>query len=141
MPRILGVIPARGGSKGIPRKNLAPLAGRPLLAWTIDAARQSRHLTQCVVSTENDEIAGVARALGATVLPRPVELASDADVRDRAQASDEEESILAGQGTTVMCARLVPPVKLREGSELRLSVDTRALYLFDSDGNALRDEV
>lgn len=75
--RILGVIPARGGSKGIPRKNITPVAGRPLIAWTIDAARAARRLTRCVVSTEDAEIAGVARQAGADVLDRPASLAGD----------------------------------------------------------------
>ena len=64
---VLGVIPARGGSKGIPRKNLAPLAGRPLLAYTTDAALASSRLTRVVVSTDDEEIAGVSRQLGVEV--------------------------------------------------------------------------
>jgi CMP-N,N'-diacetyllegionaminic acid synthase len=71
---VLGLIPARGGSKGIPRKNLAPLAGRPLLAWTVDAARAAQELTRVVVSTDDDEIAAAA---GVEVLRRPPELAQD----------------------------------------------------------------
>ncbi len=71
---VLGLIPARGGSKGIPRKNLAPLGGRPLLAWTVDAARGAGELTRVVVSTDDDEIAAVA---GVEVLRRPPELAAD----------------------------------------------------------------
>jgi CMP-N-acetylneuraminic acid synthetase len=74
---ILGVTPARGGSKGIPRKNLKPIAGRPLLAWTIEAAKKSRLLDRYVVSTEDAEIAEVARKHGAEVLDRPKELATD----------------------------------------------------------------
>ncbi|MEW6263514.1 MAG: acylneuraminate cytidylyltransferase family protein [Thermodesulfobacteriota bacterium] len=74
---ILGIIPARGGSKGIPRKNIKPIRGRPLVAWTIDAARKSRLLTRFVVSTEDVEIAETARKYGAEVLARPVELAGD----------------------------------------------------------------
>jgi multiple sugar transport system ATP-binding protein len=68
----------------------------------------------------------------------PVEAASDADVRDRAQASDEEESILAGAGATVMCARLVPPVSLRDGAHIRLTINTNKLYFFDANGENLR---
>jgi len=72
------VIPARGGSKGIPRKNLAPLAGRPLIAYTIEAARLSRSLSRVVVSTDDEEIAAVARWNGADVpFLRPPELALD----------------------------------------------------------------
>lgn len=74
---VVGLIPARGGSKGIPRKNLVPLAGKPLIAWTIEAARASETLTRVVVSTEWEEAAVVARVLGADVLDRPPELATD----------------------------------------------------------------
>ena len=72
------MIPARGGSKGIPRKNLAPLAGRPLIAYSIEAARGSKTLTRILVSTDDDEIAAVARRLGADVpFLRPSALAAD----------------------------------------------------------------
>src|SRR5262245_25461063 len=75
---ILGLIPARGGSKGIPRKNLAILAGKPLLAWTVEVARESRSLERIVVSTDDGEIACVARECGAEVpFVRPAELSRD----------------------------------------------------------------
>lgn len=73
---VLGIIPARGGSKGIPRKNIRLLAGKPLLAHTLEAARASR-LSRVVVSTEDAEIAEAARALGGEVLQRPASLAED----------------------------------------------------------------
>lgn len=73
----LGLIPARGGSKTIPGKNLAPLDGRPLLAYTVEAALASAELARTVVSTESEEIARVAESLGAEVLRRPAELARD----------------------------------------------------------------
>jgi len=74
---VVALIPARGGSKAIPRKNVAPLGGRPLLAWSVDAARESRAVTRTVVSTDDEEIAAAARGLGAEVLDRPVALAAD----------------------------------------------------------------
>ncbi|MDQ3822052.1 MAG: acylneuraminate cytidylyltransferase family protein [Actinomycetota bacterium] len=74
---VVGLIPAREGSKGIPRKNLVPLAGKPLLAWTVEAASASRTLTRTVVSTDWDEAAELARQLGAEVLGRPRDLATD----------------------------------------------------------------
>jgi CMP-N-acetylneuraminic acid synthetase len=74
---ILGITPARGGSKGVPRKNVRPVHGRPLIAWTIDAARVSRLIDRYVVSTEDPEIAAVARSLGTEVVDRPPELATD----------------------------------------------------------------
>lgn len=77
--RILGLIPARGGSKGIPRKNLAPFRGRPLLQWTCEAALRSRELSSVVLTTEDAEIAERGRAFGVRVpFLRPRELALDA---------------------------------------------------------------
>ncbi|HEV8657223.1 MAG TPA: acylneuraminate cytidylyltransferase family protein [Thermoanaerobaculia bacterium] len=74
---ILGVIPARGGSKGIPRKNLRMLCGKPLIAWSIEAGLNSKRIDRLVVSTEDAEIAKVAKEWGAEVVPRPPELATD----------------------------------------------------------------
>ena len=75
---ILGVTPVRGGSKGIPKKNIRPLNGKPLLAWTIEAAKSSKLLGDYVVSTEDSDIAKVANDWGARVVKRPLELALDA---------------------------------------------------------------
>lgn len=75
---VLAVIPARGGSKGIPRKNLLPLVGRPLVEHSVAAALRARHVTRTVVSTDDGEIAAVAAAAGAEVIIRPAELATDA---------------------------------------------------------------
>jgi CMP-N-acetylneuraminic acid synthetase len=75
---VLGLIPARGGSKSIPRKNIALLAGRPLLAYTCEAALGSRSLTRTVLSTDDEEIAQVGRECGVEVpFSRPTHLASD----------------------------------------------------------------
>lgn len=75
---VVGLIPARGGSKGIPRKNLADLGGKPLIAWSIEAALAAQKLTGVLVSTDDAEIAEVARALGADVpFLRPASLAND----------------------------------------------------------------
>lgn len=75
---VLGIIPARGGSKGVPRKNLYPLAGKPLIAYSIISAQQARSLDRFIVSTDDPEIASVARAYGAEVpFMRPAELAQD----------------------------------------------------------------
>lgn len=75
---ILAVIPARGGSKGVPRKNLALLGGKPLLAHSIEVALKSRCITRLVVSTEDPEIAAIAREYGADVpFLRPIEQAQD----------------------------------------------------------------
>lgn len=78
MTEILALIPARGGSKGIPRKNIRSFAGYPLIAWSIAAAKQSELVTRVIVSTDDEEIAAVAREWGAeTPFIRPAELAQD----------------------------------------------------------------
>jgi len=74
---ILGITPARGGSKTIPRKNIKEICGKPLIAWTIEAAKRSLLLDRYVVSTEDKEIAEISRKYGAEVIPRPPELATD----------------------------------------------------------------
>jgi N-acylneuraminate cytidylyltransferase len=76
-PRVAAFIPARGGSKGIPRKNVRPFLGQPLVVHSIAAAQAAQAVTSVVVSTDDAEIAAVASAAGATVLHRPAELAGD----------------------------------------------------------------
>lgn len=76
--RVLALIPARGGSKGVPRKNVRTLGGKPLIEYTIAAAQAATRIDRVVVSTEDDEIAAVARSLGAEVpFIRPAVLAQD----------------------------------------------------------------
>lgn len=75
---IVGIIPARGGSKSLPRKNIKLLAGKPLIAYTIEAALQSKKLNRVIVSTDDEEIADISRKYGAEVIMRPQDLAEDA---------------------------------------------------------------
>ena len=75
---VLGVVPARGGSKGVPRKNIRMVAGKPLIAWTIEKALKSKYIDRLVLSSEDPEIMEVALRYGCEVpFRRPVELASD----------------------------------------------------------------
>ena len=76
---ILALIPARGGSKGIPHKNIQPLAGRPLIAWSIEAALEAQSVSRVIVSTDDEKIAQTACHYGGEVpFLRPAELAGDA---------------------------------------------------------------
>jgi len=75
--RVLAIIPARGGSKGLPRKNIISLAGKPLIAWTIEASLRSKYITKTIVSSDDDEIKSVSFDYGAEVIDRPVNLATD----------------------------------------------------------------
>ena len=107
--RVLGIITARGGSKGIPHKNITPLLGKPLLSWTVEAARASQRLSRVVLSTEDEAIASVGRACGVEVpFLRPPELARDDTptipvlqhvVRTLAEAGDEYDAIFTLQPT------------------------------------------
>lgn len=74
---ILGFIPARGGSKGIQKKNIKSIAGKPLLSWTIEAAKKSDLLDKIVVSSEDKDILEISHKCGADILVRPPELATD----------------------------------------------------------------
>jgi N-acylneuraminate cytidylyltransferase/CMP-N,N'-diacetyllegionaminic acid synthase len=75
---ILALIPARGGSKGLPRKNIRPLLGKPLIAWTIEQALASKYLDRVIVSTDSEEIAEISKKYGAEVpFMRPKKLATD----------------------------------------------------------------
>ena len=74
---ILGITPARGGSKGVPRKNIKMIAGKPLIAWAIEAAKQSKLIDKYIVSTEDNEISDIAKQYGSEVLVRPSNLATN----------------------------------------------------------------
>lgn len=76
--KILAIIPARGGSKGVPRKNIRELAGKPLIAWTIEEAQKSKYIDRVILSSEDEEIIAVAKKYGCEVpFKRPIELAQD----------------------------------------------------------------
>jgi len=76
--KILGLIPARGGSKGLPNKNIKLLLGKPLIAWTIEQAKRSKYLDSVIVNTDDEQIAKVSKEYGAEIpFMRPKELAQD----------------------------------------------------------------
>lgn len=75
--KVLVIIPARGGSKGVPKKNIKILGDKPLIAHAIDCAKASKKTTRFIVSTDSEEIAEVAKQLGSEVIQRPEDLATD----------------------------------------------------------------
>jgi CMP-N-acetylneuraminic acid synthetase len=75
--KVLAIIPARGGSKGLPRKNILDLARKPLIAWTIEASLNSKYITKTIVSSDDDEILNISKEYGADILKRPSEFATD----------------------------------------------------------------
>ena len=74
---ILAVIPARGGSKRLPNKNILDLAEKPLIAWSIEAGLNSKYIDTVVVSSDSDDILDISKKFGADIIKRPDELASD----------------------------------------------------------------
>ena len=75
--KIISIIPARGGSKGLPKKNILELAGKPLIAWTIESSLKSKYISKTIVSSDCDEILNISSKYGWEILKRPDELARD----------------------------------------------------------------
>ncbi|MGA3090316.1 MAG: acylneuraminate cytidylyltransferase family protein [Terriglobales bacterium] len=127
--RVVAVIPARGGSKSVPGKNIRSLGGKPLLAWSIDVAKQVSEIDRTIVSTDDAQIASVGRAHGAEVYARPAHLATDEALvidalKDLLQRLEEE-------GETVEWVILLEPTcPLRTADDVRdcLRLVTRGEY-------------
>jgi CMP-N-acetylneuraminic acid synthetase len=131
--KILAVIPARGGSKSVTRKNVANIAGKPLLAYTIEEALKVLAILDLVVSTDDQEIAGVARALGAQVpFMRPAELATDhaqsAPVLRHCLLEMEAQRGLRYDAVLM----LQPTTPLRQASHIEASINMLSTHDCDS---------
>ena len=75
--RVIAVIPARGGSKSVPKKNIKPLGGKPLIVWAIEVAKQVQGIDRIIVSTDDEEIADISKKNGVEAYRRPAHLATD----------------------------------------------------------------
>ncbi|WP_298380412.1 acylneuraminate cytidylyltransferase family protein [Azospirillum sp.] len=118
----LAIIPARGGSKGLPRKNILMLAGLPLIAHSIQAALGCPFVTRCAVTTDDPEIAETARGYGAEVVIRPPELATDAAPTHSA-VSHALDALAAGQVLPSGLVLLQPTSPLRTACHLTECLD------------------
>jgi CMP-N,N'-diacetyllegionaminic acid synthase len=120
--RVLGLIPARGGSKGVIRKNLRPVCGKPLLQYTAEAGLAAQRLAHLVLSTEDEEIAGLGERLGLQVLRRPIALAAD-DTPMLPVAQHAVHALEAtGERVDAVCL-LQPTCPLRRPDDIDGSVD------------------
>jgi N-acylneuraminate cytidylyltransferase len=142
--KIIAIIPARGGSKGLPRKNILPLNNKPLISYVINAALNSRYLKGVYVSTEDKEIAAISKAYGAKVIKRPAKLSSDT-------ASSESALIHAAKQidcTHILFLQCTCPLTttedinqmivnyLKEGADTMFTVtEPECRFLWDEDGN------
>lgn len=122
---ILAIIPARGGSKSIPRKNLKPILGKPMVYYSLEACHNSKYITRYVVSTEDKEIKEVCKALGAEVIDRPIELAQD--VTKTAPVMLQVTDVLEKQGYKPDYVVLIQPTSPFRTAEF---IDTCFDYLF-----------
>lgn len=113
---VVAVILARGGSKRLPRKNMLTFAGKPLIQWSIDAAKQSRCVSEIIVSSDDEEILSFARTQHVTALPRPAHLASDT-----ATSADAVAHALEHAGSACNTLLLLQPT-----SPLRTAADIDA---------------
>jgi CMP-N,N'-diacetyllegionaminic acid synthase len=121
--RVLGIITARGGSKGIPNKNLVPLLGKPLLAYSAEAALASKHLARTVLSTDDEKIASAGLALGIEVpFMRPPELAKD-DTPTLPVLQDVVRKLEAGGESFDAILTLQPTNPLRRTSDIDGAVE------------------
>jgi CMP-N,N'-diacetyllegionaminic acid synthase len=121
--RVLGIVTARGGSKGIPRKNIVPLLGKPLLAYTAEAALAAKRLARTVLSTEDEEIARVGRGYGLEVpFLRPAELARD-ETPTIAVLQDVVRKLEAMGDTYDAVFTLQPTTPLRRPQDIDGAVD------------------
>jgi CMP-N,N'-diacetyllegionaminic acid synthase len=121
MKPLVAVIPARGGSKRIPNKNISPLAGKPLLAYTIEAAQASGVVDRILVSTDSNAISQLAREFGAEVLMRPTELATDASSTESVLLHALD--ILMKEGVQPPAVLTLPPTSpLRSAETIRAFV-------------------
>ncbi|MEU0055938.1 acylneuraminate cytidylyltransferase [Streptomyces sp. NPDC006334] len=114
--RVLAVIPARGGSKGVPAKNLAPVGGVPLVARAVRECRATRLVTDVVVSTDDEAIAAAARQAGAQVVPRPAAIAGDTATSEAAvlHAMDAHAALSGTPADVVLLVQCTSPFLVRQ---------------------------
>ncbi len=115
---VIAVVPARGGSKGVPRKNIRILGGKPLIGWTIEAALAARSIDRVVVSTEDAEIASVAAGFaGVEVVKRPPDLATDT-AQTLPVVQHAVAAVEAGGTTVSVIVLLQPTTPLRTADDI-----------------------
>ena len=129
--RVIAVIPARGGSKSVPGKNIRLLGGKPLLAWSIEVARQVSEIDRIIVSTDDAQIASVGRAYGAEVYDRPPHLATD-DALVIDALKDLLQTLQAERETPEWVILLEPTCPLRTADDVRGCLNLIAQGGYDS---------
>jgi len=136
----VAIITARGKSKGLPRKNIVDLAGKPLIAWTIEAALNAKYIEKIVVSSDDDEILDISKKYGADVIKRPDNLASDAATSESAIKHAIDFLKSTGEEFDIVVL-LQPTSPLRDSKDIDKAFETMSnsgatavisMYEFDS---------
>lgn len=130
--KILAIIPARGGSKGLPRKNIVDLVGKPLIAWSIEASLNSKYINKTIVSSDDYEILKIAKLYKAEVIKRPDNLATD-DASSEVVVKHVIKELAKRNDTYDYIVLLQPTSPLRNAME----IDTAFDKLFKTDATAL----
>lgn len=136
--KILAVIPARGGSKRVPRKNIVDINGKPLLAYTIELAKQAPEFDAVVVSSDDDEILSIAKKYGAEPLRRPKELAEDT-TQDEPVLIHALETLKKDGRTFDYIVMLQCTVPLRKLETVRKVISTAIEGAFDTVSTSVED--
>jgi CMP-N,N'-diacetyllegionaminic acid synthase len=124
----LAIIPARGGSKRLPNKNIIDLCGKPLIAWTIEAGLKSKYIDTLIVSSDSDEILSIAKSFGARIIKRPDELATDT-----ASSFDVVRHVIENTKKHDYIVLLQPTSPLREARHIDESIE----MLLEKNANAV----
>ena len=124
----LAIIPARGGSKRLPKKNILDLAGKPLIAWSIESALKSKYIDKVIVSSDDDEILQISQSFGADIIKRPQELATDTST-----SFDAIKHTINGTQLYDYIVLLQPTSPLRNNKHIDESIQT----LINKDADAI----
>lgn len=145
---IIAIIPARGGSKAIPKKNIVDFCGKPLIAWTIGQAKASKLISEVYVSTDSDEIADISKRYGATVIKRPYNISTDTSTSEEAlkytlkEIDKEINYVVFLQATSPLRAKddidnAIKKIKKENADSLLSGTETKGFFIWIKKNNKM----
>lgn len=136
---VIGIIPVRGGSKGIPLKNIKPFCGKPLIAWSIEQAKNSQNINSLWVTSDNEEILDVAKQFGAKTVKRPSDISGDTATSESAWSHAID--VISGNESIDIVVGIQATSPIREAQDFDLAIDIFLTEKIDSlfTSTAFRD--